>query len=187
MFKNKVLNSPDLQGKEFTDLKFFHCQFRGTHRFASFTRCLFDTCDFTGADLEDATFDHCRFPESRLSQLDFSRTFFHACDYSSGIFIGAHFVQRDGNHRQVRFNLSNTKFLHSDLTQAVFDHVNLTWAEFTGSNLKLAIFDHSLLDHTDFTACDLEGTAFVDCAIKQAKLDFGGFVSYGRSKGFTTG
>lgn len=184
MFKNKVFAATDLQGKEYIKQKFFHCQFSSPLRFTSFTDCLFDTCDFTTSDPEDATFDNCRFPESRLSQLDLSRTYFRRCDFSRGIFIGTHFVQQDANHRQVRFNLSNAKFQASDLTQAVFDHVDLSWSDFAGSNLKLAILDHCQLNHTDFTSCTLEGTAFVDCAIKQAKLDFDGFVSFGRSHGF---
>lgn len=186
MLKNRLLDTPDLQGREFEKQKFFHCQFRGIMRFTSFLGCTFDTCDFAGADLEDSTFENCNFPGSKLSQLDFSRTFFRHCDFSKGIYIGTHFIQRDNNHKAAHFNLSNTKFNQADLTQAVFGLADLSWSEFIGANLKLAVFDKCKLHHTDFSAATIEGTAFPDCSIKQAKLDFDGFVSFGRSHGFTT-
>lgn len=185
MIKNKHFQSDELRGQSFREEKFIHCRFSAcTLRFTTFDSCTFSACDFVGCDPEDSTFTTCSFPESRINQLDLSRTFLKDCDFSSGLYVGTRFAQIAPNRRLVSFNLKGARFHHADLTQSVFEMCNLKEAEFASANLKLAIFHQSYLEKADFASANLDGTSFSRCRQKNTRLDIEGFISFGLTQGF---
>ena len=131
-------------------------------------------------------FSKCSFPETKLSNLDFSDAQIEECDFSEAIMVNCIFQQlKTGDkNRRKKFSLKKSKFKGADLTSAVFVLCNLGKVSFQNAKLEGAVFEKCDLAQADFTGADINGASFEGSKIEKTKLNLGGFIKFGNSKGF---
>jgi len=185
-YKNKIWEETELKGGEFNSDHFISCRFPVLLKFASFTSCRFENCDFTGALFDATSFADSFFPGSKLSYLDFALTSLVNCNFDVSVIessIFHHYKSGDTIKRE-RFDLSGSSFIKTNLVGTVFVKCDLTGVNFGMSDLRKAAFDSCKLKTTDFTGANIERTTFGDSIIEGTILSVDGFLQYGTGKGF---
>ena len=177
-YKHKNFSGNEINGQDFEDSVFEHCNFLGDIRFAGFLKCKFVSCDLSGALFNTTHFTNCSFPGSKLSNIDFSDVNIENCNFSGSVMENCIFKKKK------KFNLKSNFFEDTNLQRSVFVFCDLTKMKFSGSDLTGTVFERCDLTETNFTGAKLNGTNFEDCKIAKTILDLNGFLSFGSSKGF---
>jgi fluoroquinolone resistance protein len=140
-----------LAGSHFEHVEFEGCRFRaGDLSDCRFERCTFFTgdaesnCDFSFADLREATFDRCD-----LTTAVFTRTRAYGLELKQCQAQGAEFKEAD-------FSLTVALGQRSDVKHATFDGCNLSYADFSA---------------TDLTGCQLTDNRLVHSVWHNAVLE----------------
>lgn len=121
----------------FNDVQFKHVRFNGAQlEEMQFTDVLFDTCDFSNAQLAYARFHRCHFKDVKLTGANFSQAQL------------GHVLFEDGEAQYSDFSLS-----HMDRT--AFYQMDLTESNFFDCQFKQSYFVKNFLHRASFTETDL--------------------------------
>jgi len=133
------------------------------------------------------SFVGCSFPETKLSNLDFSDVSVKNCNFAHAIIKYSVFEQRRSGTKNERktFNLSKVVFDETELTGTIFSSCNLEGAGFQKANLESVVFEKCNLKEANLGGANISGTNFSDSKIDHTILDFEGFITFGNSKGFS--
>jgi serine/threonine-protein kinase len=132
------------------------------------------------------SFMHCSFPESKLSNLDFSQVKIKDCNFTNAILKNCVFQQQKtgSKNEKKKFDLSHTSFEHADVSRTLFYLCELTKANFQNANLEDAVFDKCDLKGANLSGANITGANFATAKIEKTILDVEGFITFGISKGF---
>lgn len=121
----------------FQNVLFKHIRFSGADLSEmQFTDVVFDTCDFSNAQLQHAQFHRCSFKGVKLTGADFSHVRL------------THVIVEQSDAQYSDFSLSHMKF-------AAFHEVDLTNANFFGCQFKDVNFVKNILHDASFIETDL--------------------------------
>lgn len=186
-YRNKTVGETELKGEQVREAKFAACRFAGAKlKFSSFTKCVFENCDFTGVILEGTSFEDCAFPGSKLSYLDFSPATLIKCDFRAAVVENSVFqhLKTGTKDEVVRYDLRECLFAQATMQNTIWVKCDLAGVDFAGTKLAGATFDRCKLTKAKFAGADISGTNFEESTIDHTELDYQGFVQYGNSRGF---
>lgn len=167
-------------------------QIKGDTLIAShWRRCKFLNCEFVGANLRDTKFDSCLFFEgatassSNFRYCDLERASFDKCNMSLVKVIGCQAFDLSVVDCQMRgVEFENTKFVQSagrkhfgaarfkncQMTDALFDKLDLTPCEFEGCDVSFSSFRGTRLVNASLRDCDLQSIEAADANFSGADL-----------------
>lgn len=148
----------------FTNCLFKACNFSETQ----FQRCRFRDCQFFDCDLslisvDGCTFQHTKFRDSKLIGVNWSKAArlqlieFHDCQISYSTFMGLDLERAAITGclaKEVHFsetNLTLANCTHTDFSDSRFFHTDLTQADFTGASNYFIASDLNTLKKTKFS------------------------------------
>lgn len=181
---NKILNSANLDGKDFDDHIFESCKFTGDIKFVNFNNCNFVDCDLTGAIFNITSFSKCTFSGSKLSNIDFRDIRIQNCDFSNSVMENCIFQKIIVKNEVKKLDLRNCIFNNTNLKSSAFIFCNLAKVSFEKSDLSSVIFERCNLIESNLAEAIIDGAGFETSYIDKTILDISGFVSFGNSKGF---
>lgn len=122
----------------FDDVVFKNVSFTGEFRGVEFVDVLFETCDFSNVNFQNASFYRCEVMDSKLTGVDFananlSHALFESCDGKYG------------------------NFSFSGMKEVDFFNCNLTDSDFFECLFKEVRFSTCKLDNSNFSETDLRG------------------------------
>jgi uncharacterized protein YjbI with pentapeptide repeats len=129
---------------------------------------------------------HCSFPDSKLSNLDFSQVQMKECNFFKTVMKNCVLQQLKAGSKNERkkFNLCKSSFVEADLTGTIFFFCDLKDANFQKATLDDVVFEKCNLQNANFKGASIVGINFTNSKIENTILDIEGFLSFGNSKGF---
>ena len=185
VFKNKIIDSSELDGKDFDGDVFESCKLSGDIKFTNFMNCKFNDCDLAGAIFNITSFTKCTFSGSKLSNIDFADIRIKDCDFSNAVMENCIFQKILVKNEIKKLDLRGCIFNSTNLKNSAYIFCNLEKINLEGSDLTGVVFERCNLKETNLNGCNITGTGFENCNIEKTILDVSGFISYGSSKGFT--
>ena len=177
----------ELKGEQIANKKFSSDRFIGANlKFTSFTKCIFENCDFSGVLFDGASFEDCSFPGSKLSNLDFAPVIFIKCNFAHSVVENSIFqkIKLGSKCETGSYDLRECVFAEVSLLNTIWVKCDLEKISFENAKLSGGIFDRCKLTKASFKGADISGTNFETSTIDQTELDMQGFVQYGNSRGF---
>ena len=150
-FKGLILRNGQIAGKEFISCNFTKCSFRETTlKACKFNDCTFKGCDLSLVALQECYFKNARFAESQLIGVNWMDTNlanrkavfgkpvdFIQCELNHSIFMG--------------LNLKRIRLARCLAVDVSFEEADLTGANCTLTDFKDSRFLHTDLTQADFT------------------------------------
>ena len=146
-----------------------------------FENCIFDSCDFSNALLDDQIFLECQF--SHFSNANITNSTFNDVLFTHCKMMGLKFETLNEFLREFRFDhctlnlssfyrmtLKNQKFEHCKLIGTDFSEAVLTDAVFDHCDLQNALFDNTVLEKSDFRTANNFSVDPIKNRIKHAKF-----------------
>lgn len=140
--------SLDFSATKLPDTDFEHCLFKGCTftdiSGINFSDCEFELCNFSNAKAGATGIKDCRFTESKLMGVNFSRT----KDFG----FAAHFKGCNLSYASFdKKKLFKSSFLHSNLQGANFTQADLSKCTIQHCNFVESVFMHTDISGVDFT------------------------------------
>ena len=138
---------------------------------------------------DSIVFFRCTFPETKLSNLDFSGVSFRECNFAGSVIENSIFQQFKDANKIIRkkFNLTSCKFENTNLTGSIFALCILDDINFKNSKLNNCVFEKCNLTQASLSTAEVVGVNFEGSKIDRTALDINGFINFGNSKGFILG
>lgn len=160
-----LFDHPTYTSAKFKDLE-------GHGEFVKATQFL--DCTFSGCDLGEATFSHCRFENCTFSNCDLSLsklplTHFKSVSFNNCRLMGINWCNANWDQRSL------LAFKHVDFKGCLLDHsifigLNLEGTLFTRCTARHLDFEGATLTGADFSETDLEMTRFSHCDLTEANF-----------------
>lgn len=137
----------------------------------SFSNCIFRSCTFTEASLQDTLLTECRFEQCEMALINLKDALFHTVVFDTCRLTGVQFgvLQDDAVGITAEFHTC-------DLSYASFRKLDLRSCAFRSCNAREAEFYRCDLSKVDFQGTDFAGATFQDNNLIEA--DFRGSHNY---------
>lgn len=182
-FENCIVKGSKIKGdvlvaSQWKSCLFENCEFVGAElREIQFIKCkFFDSENASGTEFRFCNLDHAKFLECNISLSKFDGCNSYESSFKGCMMRGCQFKNTDFSREMGKITVNNAEFLNCELTDSTFSGLNLNSCVFKHCNLTTSNFSHALLENAVLNHCDLgfievRSADFSQADLRESSLD----------------